>query len=311
MASTSTPSAPIDSAGAWPELPLAGWQDTYATLHMWAQIVGKIRLARAPLINHWWQATFYVTPRGLTTSAIPHGTRSFAIDFDFLDHELRIATSDGRLGAHPLRAEPVADFHAAVFALLKGLDLDVRIWATPVEVEAPIPFARDRQHAAYDADAAERFWRVLAQTERVFTEFRSRFLGKVSPVHLFWGGFDLAVTRFSGRVAPPHGPVPNIPDAVVQEAYSHEVSSLGFWPGGGPLPEPVFYAYAYPEPPGFKDARVGPAEAYYFPDMGEFVLPYEAVRTAASPDAALLEFAESTYAAAADLAGWDRPALER
>ena len=302
--------APIDS-GAWPELPLAGWQDTYATLHMWTQIVGKIRLALAPPLNHWWQVTLYVTPRGLTTSAIPHGTRTFAVDFDFLDHVLRITTSDGRVSTRPLRAEPVADFYAATVAALRDLDLDVRIWSTPVEIEGPIPFESDYQHAAYDPDAAQRFWRILVQADRVFTDFRSRFLGKVSPSHLFWGALDLAVTRFSGRIAPKHGPVPNIADRVVQEAYSHEVSSLGFWPGGGPLPEPVFYAYAYPEPPGFKDARIEPEDAYYSPDMGEFVLPYEVVRTSPSPDATLLSFAQSTYNAAADLAGWERAALER
>jgi Family of unknown function (DUF5996) len=299
------------TAGAWPELPLAAWQDTYATLHMWTQIVGKVRLALSPLVNHWWQVTLYLTPRGLTTSPIPYGTRTFAIDFDFLDHVLRIATSDGRVSERPLRAEPVADFYAATMASLRSLDIEVPIWPTPVEVEAPIPFAQDYQHASYDPDAAQRFWRILVQTERVFTEFRSRFLGKVSPAHFFWGALDFAVTRFSGRLAPKHGPTPNIADHVVQEAYSHEVSSLGFWPGGGPLPEPVFYAYAYPEPAGFKDARIEPKEAYYHPDMGEFVLPYEAVRTAASPDAALLAFAQSTYVAAADLAGWDRAALER
>ena len=302
--------APIDG-GAWPELPLAGWQDTYATLHLWTQIVGKVRLALAPPLNHWWQATLYVTPRGLTTSPIPRGTRTFAIDFDFLDHTLRIATSDGRVSTRPLRPEPVADFYAATVAALRDLDLDVRIWSTPVEIEAPIPFELDYQHAAYDPEAAQRFWRILVQAERVFTGFRSRFLGKVSPAHLFWGALDLAVTRFSGRSAPRHGPVPNIADHVVQEAYSHEVSSLGFWPGGGPLPEPVFYAYASPEPPGFKEARVEPEGAYYSQVMGEFVLPYEVVRTSASPDAALLSFAQSTYAAAADLAGWERAALER
>jgi len=307
----STKEIPTDGTGAWPELPLASWQDTYATLHMWTQIVGKVRLALSPLVNHWWQVTLYLTPRGLTTSPIPYGTRTFAIDFDFLDHVLRIATSDGRVSERPLRAEPVADFYAATMAALRSLDLDVPIWPTPVEIEAPIPFAQDYQHASYDPDAAQRFWRILVQTERVFTEFRSRFLGKVSPVHFFWGALDLAVTRFSGRLAPKHGPTPNIADHVVQEAYSHEVSSLGFWPGGGPIPEPVFYAYAYPEPPGFKDARIEPKEAYYHPEMGEFVLPYEAVRTAASPDAALLAFAQSTYVAAADLAHWDREALER
>ncbi len=300
----------IEGAGIWPELSFPEWQETCATLHLWAQIIGKVRLALAPPVNHWWQVTLYVTPRGLTTSSIPYGTSTFAIDFDFLDHTLRIATSDGRVSTRPLRAEPVADFYAATVASLRDLDLKVPIWSTPVEIEAPIPFEQDYQHAAYDPDAAQRFWRVLVQTDRVFTEFRSRFLGKVSPVHLFWGGLDLAVTRFSGRRAPVHGPVPNIADFVVQEAYSHEVSSLGFWPGG-PLSEPIFYAYAYPEPEGFKETRVEPDGACYSPDLGEFVLPYEVVRTAASPDAALLSFAQSTYAAAANLARWERAALER
>lgn len=296
---------------AWPELPLAPWQDTLATLHMWMQVVGKVRLALAPPINHWWQVTFYVTPRGLTTSAMPHGTRTFSIDFDFLDHVLRIAVSDGGSRTVPLRPQSVADFYAATRDALRSLGLDVRIWGTPVEIEGPIPFAQDREHASYDPGAAERFWRILVQTDRVFTDFRSRFLGKVSPAHLFWGACDFAVTRFSGRRAPAHGPVPNIADWVVQEAYSHEVSSLGFWPGGGPVTEPIFYAYAYPEPEGFKDAKVQPEGAYYSPDLGEFVLPYEAVRTSASPDATLLAFAQSTYEAAAELAKWDRSALER
>jgi hypothetical protein len=295
----------------WPELPLAKWQDTYATLHMWTQVVGKIRLALAPHINHWWQVTLYVTPRGLTTSAIPHGVRTFAIDFDFIDHQLHIAVNDGRVKTIPLKPQSVADFHAAVMAALRELDIKVSIWSTPVEIEAPIPFERDRQHASYDADAAQRLWRILVQSDRVLNRFRSGFLGKVSPVHFFWGGFDLAVTRFSGATAPRHGPVPNVPDSVVQEAYSHEVSSLGFWPGGGPLAEPVFYAYASPEPKGFKDAPVAPEGARYSPELGEFLLPYEVVRTAASPDDALLAFAESTYAAAADLGHWNRAALER
>lgn len=295
----------------WPELPLADWRDTYATLHMWTQVVGKIRLALAPPVNHWWQVTLYVTPRGLTTSAIPHGLRTFSIDFDFIDHELRIATSDGRSATHPLTSQSVADFHAAVFEILRTLDLDVSIWSTPVEIENPVPFPRDDTHASYDPDAAQRFWRILVQADRVLNRFRSGFLGKVSPVHFFWGAFDLAVTRFSGSRAPLHGPVPNVADFVVQEAYSHEVSSIGFWPGGGPMTEAVFYAYAYPEPKGFREARVAPDAAYYSPDFGEFLLPYEAVRTAASPDDALLAFAESTYAAGADLAGWKRGELER
>lgn len=303
--------APNEGPSAWPELPLAEWQDTCATLHMWTQIIGKVRLALAPPVNHWWQVTLYVTPRGLTTSPIPRGTRTFAIDFDFLDHALRFATSDGDLGALPLRQQPVANFYAETRAALRSLDLDVAIRGTPVEVEDPIPFELDRRHAAYDPDAAQRFWRVLCQASRVFTDFRSRFIGKVSPVHFFWGGFDLAVTRFSGRRAPRHGPLPNVPDFVVQEAYSHEVSSLGFWPGGGPVSGPAFYAYAYPEPEGFNDAPVAPEGAYYSRELGEFLLPYEIVRSAASPDAALLAFAQTTYEAAADRAGWERAALER
>jgi hypothetical protein len=277
---------------------------------MWTQVVGKIRLALAPHLNHWWQVTLYVTPRGLTTSTIPYGTRAFAIDFDFLDHVLRITASDGGVQTVPLQPRPVADFYAAVMEALRSLGLEIRIWSRPVEIEAPIPFEQDLVHAPYDADAAQRFWRVLVQTDRVLNAFRSRFLGKMSPVHFFWGAFDLAVTRFSGRPAPKHGPTPNIADWVVQEAYSHEVSSIGFWPGGGPVTEPVFYAYAYPEPEGFKEARITPDAAYYSQDLGEFLLPYEAVRTAASPDDVLLGFAQSTYEAAAEAARWDRAALE-
>lgn len=305
-----TPTADKGGGAAWPELPLTAWQDTYTTLHMWTQVVGKVRLKLAPLINHWWQVTLYVTPRGLTTSAIPYGTRAFAIDFDFLDDVLRIATSDGGVGTLPLRPQPVAEFYGETMAALESLGLAVKIWPVPSEVPDPIRFDQDRTHAAYDPEAARSFWRVLVQAERVLTDFRAGFLGKVSPVHFFWGGFDLAVTRFSGRRAPHHGPVPNIPDFVVQEAYSHEVSSLGFWLGAG-VSEPVFYAYAYPEPEGFKEVKVAPDAAFYSPDFGEFLLPYEAVRTAASPDEALLAFAQSTYEAAADCARWDRAALER
>jgi Family of unknown function (DUF5996) len=303
---STTPTA--DNGGAWPELPPRTGQDTHA-LHMLTQVVGKVRLKLAPPINHWWQVTLYVTPRGLTTSAIPYGTRAFAIDFDFLDDALRIATSDGDVRTVPMRPQPVAELYGETMAALESLGLAVKIWPVPSEVPDPIRFDQDRT-AAYDPKAARRFWRVLVQAERVLTDFRARFLGKVSPVHFFWGGFDLAVTRFSGRPAPRHGPVPNIPDYVVQEAYSHEVSSLGFWLGGGMI-EPVFYAYAYPEPEGFKERRVAPAAAYYSADFAEFLLPYEAVRTAASPDEALLAFAQSTYEAAADCARWDRAALER
>ena len=296
----------------WPSLPLQAWQDTYATLHMWTQIVGKTRLALTPRVNHWWNVTFYVTPRGLTTSAMPHGDRSFSVDFDFLDHALLVRTSDGRTGALPLAARSVADFYGEYMELLRGLGLPVRIWPRPVEVEPSVPFAEDREHASYDPLYAQRFWRVLVQSDRVMQRFRGRFLGKCSPVHFFWGACDLAVTRFSGRSAPKHpGGVPNCADWVMWEAYSHEVSSCGFWPGGGAVAEPAFYAYAYPEPPGFAELRIQPREAFYSQEMREFLVPYEAVRMAERPDDVLLDFLQSTYEAAADLGGWDRGALER
>ena len=297
---------------AWPSLPLQEWQDTYATLHMWTQIVGKTRLALSPMVNHWWNVTFYLTPRGLTTSAMPNGERNFSVDFDFVDHALVVRTSDGVVDGLPLVPQSVADFYQDYRTLLRGLGLEVRIWPHPVEVERSVPFAEDREHAAYDPVYAHRFWRVLAQADRVMQRFRGRFLGKCSPVHFFWGGCDLAVTRFSGRRAPEHpGGAPNVGDWVMREGYSHELSSCGFWPGGGPVAEPVFYAYAYPEPPGFAEAPVQPREAFYSQDMREFLLPYEAVRTASSPDDALLAFLQSTYEAAADLGEWDRKALER
>jgi hypothetical protein len=299
-------------AEIWPSLPLKAWKDTYATLHMWTQIVGKIRLAQSPALNHWWQSPLYVTARGLTTSPIPYGQQTFQIDFDFLDHKLLIQTSAGRTRTLELRSRSVADFYTELMAALRFLGIEVKIWTMPQEVEQPIPFEKDRLHAAYDPKYAHRFWHILAQTDRVLTKFRARFLGKCSPVHFFWGSFDMAVTRFSGRPAPMHpGGVPQLADWVVREAYSHEVSSCGFWPGGGPLPEPVFYAYAYPEPEGFKDYPVRPEAAYYHPDMREFILPYEAMRTADDPDQALLAFLQSTYEAAADLSAWDRAALER
>ena len=296
----------------WPPLPLAEWQDTMATLHMWTQIVGKLRVAQTPWVNHSWHVVLYVTSRGLTTSPIPHGTRTFDVDFDFIDHQLLVRASTGTTRAIPLRPRSVADFYRAVMATLRELGLDVRIEARPNEVPRAIPFAEDEEHASYDATAANRFWRVLLQSDRVLKAFRARFIGKCSPVHFFWGSFDLAVTRFSGRPAPPHpGGVPNFPDWIAREAYSHEVSSLGFWPGGGAVPMPVYYSYAYPEPPGFAAARVEPAAASYSADMREFILPYDAVRTAASPDDALFAFAQTTYEAAANLGGWDRVALER
>jgi hypothetical protein len=295
---------------AWPSLPLGDWEDTYATLHMWTQVIGKIRLALAPLINHWWQVPLYVTARGLTTSPIPYGTRTFQIDFDFLAHELHIDTSSGGQRSFPLAPRSVADTYYRTMEALRTLEIDVPIWTTPVEIANPIPFEQDDRHA-YDPDYAQRFWRILVQADRVLTGFRAGFLGKASPVHFFWGSFDLAVTRFSGRRAPVHPGAPNVADFVTREAYSHEVSSCGFWPGGGPISEPVFYAYAYPEPPGFKDYPIRPAEAFYSPELGEFLLPYEAVLNAESPDQALLAFAQSTYEAAANLGKWDRQNLER
>ena len=302
---------PPSTSEAWPSLPYEAWKDTYATLHMWTQVVGKIRTAETPWVNHSWHVTLYVTARGLTTSPIPYGERTFQIDFDFIDHRLVIATSAGAVRTVALRPRSVADFYREVTGHLGELGLAVKIHTTPNEVADAIPFERDEVHAAYDAASANRFWRALVQADRVLKAFRARFIGKCSPVHFFWGSFDLAVTRFSGRRAPRHpGGVPNFPDWVAREAYSHEVSSCGFWPGGGPMPQAVFYAYAYPEPEGFSAARVGPAGAAYDPTLHEFVLPYDVVRTAASPDAALLEFLQRTYEAAADLGHWDRPALE-
>jgi hypothetical protein len=303
--------SPATDRDAWPALPYATWRDTCTTLHRWLQIVGKVRLASTPWINHSWHATLYVTARGLTTSPVPHGSRVFEIELDFVDHELAVRTGEGAVRRIALRPQSVAEFRAALLAALGDLELPTRIHGAPNEVPDPIPFEEDRVHAAYDADAARRFWRVLLQADRVFKQFRTGFLGKVSPVHLFWGSLDLAVTRFSGRPAPPHpGGIPHLPDPVTREAYSHEVSSAGFWPGGGGIDEPAFYSYAYPAPPGFRDAAVRPAAAFFHQGLGEFVLPYEAVRSAADPDAELLAFLTSTYEAAAVSAGWDRAALE-
>jgi hypothetical protein len=297
---------------AWPSLPLSEWQATYATLHMWTQIIGKLRLAQTPWVNHSWHVPLYVTARGLTTSPIPHGTDVFEAEFDFVEHQLAIRTATGGARTIALRPRSVADFYHAVMTALGELGLHVRIRTKPNEVERAIPFPEDHEHAAYDADHANRFWRVLVQSDRVLKAFRARFIGKCSPVHFFWGSFDLAVTRFSGRPAPPHpGGVPNFPDWIAREAYSHEVSSCGFWPGGGPVPRPVYYAYAYPEPPGFGAAPVEPRSAFYSTDMREFLLPYDDVRSAHSPDDVLLAFLQSTYEAAANLAAWDRAALER
>jgi hypothetical protein len=295
----------------WPELPYTAWRDTCATLQLWTQIVGKIRLSLTPWLNHSWQVALYVTARGLTTTPINDGERALEIAFDFVDHVVRIDTSDGRQLKVPLRARPVAEFFTAIKAALAEAGVHVDIDETPNELADPIRFSEDRVHAAYDAAYAQRFWRVLLQCDRVFKLFRTGFIGKASPVHFFWGSFDFAVTRFSGRRAPLHpGGIPHLPDAVTREAYSHEVSSAGFWPGGGAIDYAAFYSYAYPTPDGFGKSRVRPAAALFSQELGEFLLPYDAVRTAADPDALLLEFLQSTYEAAANLARWDRAALE-
>jgi hypothetical protein len=289
----------------WPALPHDRWKDTYATLHMWSQVVGKVVLAQAAPLNHSWGISLLVTARGLTTRALPHGTRTFTMAFDFIDHQLVIETSDGDRRQLPLEPRSVADFYRRVMDLLAAMGLQVRVWPMPVEIADPIRFDQDTIHHSYDPEWANRFWRILVQVERVFTSSRCQFIGKCSPVQFFWGSFDLAVTRFSGRPAPPRdGP------AFMREAYSHEVISHGFWPGSGPVTEAAFYAYAVPEPPGLKTAAVQPDGAYYHPEMNEFVLPYEAVRTAGSPDAAIEAFIASTYDRAATLGNWDRAALE-
>jgi Family of unknown function (DUF5996) len=297
---------------SWPELPTAKWRDTCATLHLWTQIVGKIRLARTPWLNHSWHVTLYVTARGLTTSPIPNGEHIFQIDFDFLDHVLRLSTDDGATRQLPLAGQSVASLYAAIMAALKELGVEVTIDEMPNELPDPIiRFSEDTKHASYDPDAVRRFLRILQHSDRVLKQFRTGFLGKASPVHFFWGSFDLAVTRFSGRRAPRHpGGVPNLPDAVVQEAYSEEVSSAGFWPGGGAVDYPAFYSYTYPEPTGFRTTKVRPDAAFFSEALGEFILPYDAVRAAENPDKALLDFLQSTYEAAAVSASWDRNALE-
>ena len=296
----------------WPSLPLEAWAETCATLHLWTQIVGKVRLAQSPWVNHAWHVTLYVTARGLTTSPIPHGVRTFQIDFDFVSHQLILQSSDGGTGGFALEPQSVAKFYARLMEELERLGLHVDIYRQPNEVEDPIRFDQDETHRAYDPEYAHRFWRILVQADRVFKEFRARFIGKCSPVHFFWGAPDLAVTRFSGRTAPEHpGGIPNLPDWVTREAYSHEVSSCGFWSGGGAIPYPAFYSYAYPEPAGFSTAPVKPGAAFYSPDLGEFILPYDVVRQSESPDSALLDFLQSTYEAAANLAHWDRGSLER
>ena len=295
----------------WPSLDYSAWRETCGTLQLWTQIVGKIRLALGPWINHSWGVTLYVTARGLTTSLIPYGTRAFEIEFDFIRHQLRITTAEGDERAIKLQPQSVASFYRAVMSKLRGLAIEVQIGMRPNETLEAIPFDRDEKHAAYDPEYADRFWRVLLQADRVFKEFRSGFCGKCSPVHFFWGSFDLAVTRFSGRRAPPHpGGIPHLPDAITREAYSQEVSSLGFWPGNDQIPTALFYSYAYPSPDGFADAKIKPAAASFHPQLREFVLPYEDARRGQSPDDMILEFAQSTYDAASTLAKWDRAAFE-
>ena len=295
----------------WPELPTAGWRETYDTLHLWTQIVGKIRYARSPWLNHSWHVALYVTARGLTTSPIPDGARTFQIDFDFIDHVLRIFSSNGAQRQLTLAGQSVASFYAAVMAAVAELGIQIAIDEMPNELPEPIRLSLDRKHASYDPDAVRRFFQILVNADRVFKQFRTGFLGKASPVHFFWGSFDLAVTRFSGRRAPRHpGGVPNLPDAVACEAYSHEECSAGFWPGSGAIDYPAFYSYAYPEPAGYRAVKARPDAAFFSEALGEFILPYDAVRTAADPDGALLEFLQSTYEAAANTAKWDREALE-
>jgi hypothetical protein len=296
---------------AWPALPFAEWKDTCATLHMWTQIVGKVRLKLTPWTNHSWHVVLYVTSRGLGTSPIPHPNSVFEIYFDFIEHQLLILKSDGATRVLKLQPQSVAAFYREVMRALEDVDLAVKIDILPNEIPDPIPFDRDETHRAYDPEYANRFWRALVQADRVFKQFRARFCGKCSPVHFFWGSFDLAVTRFSGRAAPPHpGGIPHLPDAVTREAYSQEVSSLGFWPGNEQMPMPIFYSYAYPEPPGFGDVKVKPAGASYNAQLHEFILPYDDVRRSTSPDETLLEFAQSTYDAASSLGKWDTAALE-
>jgi hypothetical protein len=297
----------FDNAGNWPALPYQQWKDTCATLHIWTQIVGKLRLAFTPVINHWWNVPLYVNTRGLTTSAIPCPNGPFELSFDFIDQQLVLQLSDGSRKSLPLKPMSVADFYRELMDMLRSSGIEARIWRMPVEVPNPIPFDEDREHAAYDPKATRTFWRILLSVQCVFEEFRSRFVGKCSPIHFFWGSFDLAVTRFSGRPAPERPGA----DRVTREAYSHEVSSVGFWPGGGSITDPAFYSYAAPQPPGFGDWAVRPAAARYDAQLGEFILMYHDVRASATPSAALLDFCQSTYEAAATLGKWDRNALER
>ena len=297
------------SSAAWPALPQGEWSATCATLQLWMQIVGKVRLALMPPINHCWGVTLYPTVRGVTTSPMPYGNRTLQINFDFVDHVLLVETSGGDREIIPLKPMTVAAFYRQFMDALKSLGAPVRIWPVPVEIAAPIPFEQDDVHKDYDAEYVQRFWRILLESARVITIFRARFQGKVSPVHLFWGALDLACTRFSGRTAPEHPSMPGLADRVTHDAYSHEVCSCGFWPGA-PGIEPFFYSYAYPEPPGYREYSIAPAAARFDPNFGEFVLPYEAMRLSADPDAALLEFLQSTYEAAANCAQWDRAALD-
>ena len=301
----------MSQATEWPALPLNEWQATYATLHMWTQIVGKVRLAVCSSLNHWWNVTLYVSPRGLTTTTMPLGDKAFELEFDFIEHQLVLRISDGTVRSMALKPRTVADFYAEFTQMLQNVGINIAIWTTPVEVAEPIPFEKDTAHSTYDPEYANRFWRVLLQSDRVMKEFRSQFLGKSSPVHFFWGSFDLAVTRFSGRPAPQHPGAPNVADHVTREAYSHEVSSCGFWPGGGPINYPAYYAYAYPEPNGFADWKLEPEAAFYDSTMHEFFLPYDSVRQSDLPDRTLMAFLRSTYEASAQLANWDRKNLER
>jgi hypothetical protein len=301
------PHALADQPECWPALPLDSWNDTRATLHMWTQMVGKVRLRLTPLVNHWWNVPLYVTARGLTTSRIPYEQKAFELWFDFIGHRLVLETSDGIVKTIPLAPRSVADFYREFMEMLRSAGITVKIWPMPVEIPDPIRFDQNRVHASYDPASAEKFWRILLSAAAVFTQFRSEFIGKCSPVHFFWGSFDLAVSRFSGRRAPERPGA----DAVTREAYSHELSSVGFWPGGGAVKDAAFYSYTSAEPPGFKEAPVRPGAAYYERQIGEFILMYENVRQAESPSAALLEFCKTTYEAGANLGNWDRKALER
>jgi hypothetical protein len=301
MPTTSSDRAPL------PSLPFDSWKDTLATLHMWTQVVGKVRLKLCPLVNHFWNVTFYLTARGMTTSAMPYERGTVEVRFDFIDHKLSIETSEGRMVTFPLKPQTVAEFYKEFMAALADLGVRLKIWTMPCEIPDPIPFEKDHIHAAYDADAVNKFWRITVWVDQILKEFRAGFLGKASPVHFFWGSFDLAVTRFSGRTAPERPGA----DPITREAYSHEASSAGFWPGGGDIKGPAFYSYAAPEPPGFAERKIRPAAAFYHPQLKEFLLMYDDVRTAASPETALMEFLQSTYDAAADTGNWDRKALER